>query len=368
MPDRFLIDLLGTALPLVCGGFLAGMFTYFFERRRIRLERKERREVLLESLRRELRFVPDRLPTYSADTVHLLPPIRTIVGAQLLDGEVLDWRSDAELVQPLLEFLSVAAIYNDLVGAVNAAQASQAWADDVRRHWHVQLVSAHASLLNTERALQAQLSPLRAQAKPKPERVTQFGPLPSPTDPWRVDPTHTRIGFSARHMGIVTVNGQFERAEIQLDYRPGGETDATVEVRIDASSVNTRDERRDADLRSEHFLNSEVYPWLIFTSTAVESVAPDTFRLVGDLTMRDVTRPVSLEVRASKPQSDGHGGEHRGFSMRGRINRTDWGLTWNVALEAGGLLVSEEIELLIDIAAFGPTAATTIAATQAVTA
>src|SRR5438270_511324 len=99
MPDHFLLDLLATAAPPVVGGFLAGLFTYWFERRRIRLERTDRRTALLESLRRELGFVPEQLPTYTAGAVHILPPVRTIVGAQLLDGQVLDWRSDAELVQ-----------------------------------------------------------------------------------------------------------------------------------------------------------------------------------------------------------------------------------------------------------------------------
>src|ERR1700730_7273122 len=158
MPDRFLLDLLGTALPLVVGGFLAGLFTYWFERRRTRLERAERRAVLLESLRRELAFVPEQLPDYHAGAVALMPPIRTVVGGQLLDGQVLDWRSDALLIQPLLEFLGVAAIYNDLVAAVNAAQTGQGWPEETRRHWHGQLLGAHTSLLSTQRTLLARLS------------------------------------------------------------------------------------------------------------------------------------------------------------------------------------------------------------------
>src|ERR1700730_15385750 len=155
MVDRFFLDLLGTALPLVVGGFLAGLFTYWFERRRTRLERAERRAVLLESLRRELAFVPEQLPDYHAGAVHLMPPIRTVVGGQLLDGQVLDWRSDALLIQPLLEFLGIAAIYNDLVGAVNAGQA---WPEDVRQHWHAQLLGVHTSVLSTQRVLLSRLT------------------------------------------------------------------------------------------------------------------------------------------------------------------------------------------------------------------
>src|ERR1700682_1942832 len=103
MVDRFFLDLLGTAVPLVVGGFLAGLFTYYFELRRTRNERADRRAVLLESLRRELACVPEQLPAYRTGAVHLMPPIRTVVGAQLLDGQVLDWRSDALLIGPLLE-------------------------------------------------------------------------------------------------------------------------------------------------------------------------------------------------------------------------------------------------------------------------
>src|SRR5579859_7872190 len=247
MPEHFLTDLLSTAVPLVVGGFLAGLFTYAFERRRSRLERAERRAVLVESLRRELAFVPEDLPAYRVGAVHFLPPIRTIVGGQLLDGQVLDYRSDSSLIQQLLEYLGVAAIYNDLVAAVNAGQAGNTWSEDIQRHWHGQLLGVHGSLIGTRRSLLAQLAgKVEPPLASKPAELP-LGPAPSPEDGWRVDLAHSRVGFSARHMGIVTVLGQFTRAEIRLDVDDSDPARSAVEARIDAASVDTGDERRDAD-------------------------------------------------------------------------------------------------------------------------
>jgi polyisoprenoid-binding protein YceI len=178
--------------------------------------------VLLESLRRELAFIPRQLPDYREGAVHLMPPIRTVVGSQLLDGETLDWRSDV--------------------------------------------------------------------------------------------------------------------------------------ARIEASSVTTGDDRRDADLRSDHFLDVATFPSITFASTGVERVAKDQYRLDGELTIRDVTRSISLELLGSDGVADRGGGLRRGFTASGRIDRTDWGLTWNVALETGGWLVSEEIQIQLDIATYGPMA------------
>jgi polyisoprenoid-binding protein YceI len=356
VPDRFLIDLLTTALPLVFGGFLAGLFTYFFERRRVRLERSERRAVLLESLRRELAFVPRQLPDYREGAVHLMPPIRTVVGSQLLDGEALDWRSDALTIQPLLEFLGVAAIYNDLVAAVNAAQAGQEWSEDMRRHWHGQLLGAHSSLLGTQRALLARLTHAPSHPVAVAAGDGQFGPALDSRNGWSVDMAHSRVGFSAKHMGIITVHGQFTSADVQLNLDPADLSSSSVVARIEAGSVTTGDDRRDADLRSDHFLDVATFPSITFASTGVERVAKDQYWLDGELTIRDVTRSISLELLGSDGVADRGGGLRRGFTASGRIDRTDWGLTWNVALETGGWLVSEEIQIQLDIATYGPMA------------
>src|SRR5216683_3354723 len=246
MLDNALINLLAIAAPLLVGGFLAGLFTYYFERRRTRLEHAERRAVLLESLRRELAFVPEQLPAYRAGAVHFLPPIRTVVGGQLLDGQALDWRTDAQLIQPLLEFLGVSAIYNDLVAAVNAGQAGHAWPEDVQRHWHGQLLGAHASLLDTRRMLLARLVDQPGPLLARPPDEEALGPVTGAEDGWRVDQGHSRVGFSAKHMGIIAVHGQFRRADLQLELDDEDLTRSSVEARIDADSVSTGDDRRDA--------------------------------------------------------------------------------------------------------------------------
>jgi polyisoprenoid-binding protein YceI len=179
-------------------------------------------------------------------------------------------------------------------------------------------------------------------------------PTAASGDGWQIDLQHSRIGFSAVHMGIITVHGEFDIAEVELSLNPLNLTRSSLVAKIVASSVRTGELRRDADLRSAHFLAVETFPWIVFVSTGVEPLSSDRFRLAGDLTIRDVTRPVELDVRASAPVADGRGGLRRGFTASGRIDRTSWGLTWNVALETGGWLVSEEVQIELDIAAYGP--------------
>jgi polyisoprenoid-binding protein YceI len=353
----FLGDLASIAIPLVVGGFLAGLFTYWFERRLSDQARAARRAALLESLRHELDFVPEELPAYRAGAIHILPPIRTVVGGNLVDGQVLDWRTDGQLIQPLLEYLSLAAIYNDLVATLNAGQASNAWSEEVQRHWHGQLLGAHASLLSTKRALVSLFSGKATQPSGSAAPESAAEPPLNAGEGWRADLQHSSVGFSAKHLGIVTVHGRFGRVEIRLDLDEAEPSHSFVEARIDAASVDTGNAQRDADLRSAHFLDVARYPWIVFASTAVESLGPNRYRLAGDLTIRDVTRSVSLEVQASPPVPDPKSGPRRGFTLTGRINRTDWGLTWNVALETGAWLVSEEVQLEIEIAALGPVVA-----------
>lgn len=155
-------------------------------------------------------------------------------------------------------------------------------------------------------------------------------------------------------MGIITVHGQFTAATVLLNLDPRDLTRSTVAARIEANSVRTGDDRRDADLRSAHFLDADVFPTIVFASTAIERLAADRFRVDGELTIRDVTRSISLELVGTAPVSDGRGGLRRGFTATGQIDRTAWGLNWNMALETGGWLVSEEVQLELEVAVFGP--------------
>ncbi len=166
---------------------------------------------------------------------------------------------------------------------------------------------------------------------------------------WTVDPMHTQVEFSAKHMGLMTVKGHFTGVRVSIDLNEDDFTAASVEATIDAHSLTTNDARRDAHLKSPDFLNVEQFPTITFTSTRIERAAHDHYKMTGDLTIRNVTRPVTLDVVYSGQAKDPRGSLHAGFSGHTTINRKDWGLTWNVALETGGLLVSEEVKLALEV-------------------
>ena len=166
---------------------------------------------------------------------------------------------------------------------------------------------------------------------------------------WAVDPMHTQIEFSAKHMGLMTVRGHFTSVRVELDLNEEDFTASSVEARIGTASLITNDARRDAHLKSPDFLDVEQFQTIMFKSTRIERATHDTYKMTGDLTIRDVTRPVTLEVVYSGQAKDPMGGVHAGFSAFSTINRKDWGLTWNVALETGGLLVGEEVKLALEV-------------------
>lgn len=166
---------------------------------------------------------------------------------------------------------------------------------------------------------------------------------------WKVDNSHTHINFTARHMMISKVRGEFTDYDITVDFDENKLTATTVDVAIKADSINTRDAQRDGHLKSPDFLNAEVYPVITFKSKRVEQDSKNKGRLIGDLTIRDVTREVTLDVEYSGLMNGPWGGTSAGFSGKTVINRKDWGLTWNVALETGGLLVSEQITIEIEL-------------------
>jgi polyisoprenoid-binding protein YceI len=164
---------------------------------------------------------------------------------------------------------------------------------------------------------------------------------------WNVDETHTSVEFSVRHLMIAKVKGRFGKVSGTVATATGDFGDAVIDVTIDATSIDTRQEQRDAHLRSADFFDVERYPTLRFVSTRVQA-GGDGWQVVGDLTIRDVTRQVTLQVTEEGRGKDPWGGDRAGFSATTSIDRGDYGLTWNQALETGGIVVGDEIKISID--------------------
>ncbi len=165
---------------------------------------------------------------------------------------------------------------------------------------------------------------------------------------WITDSAHSQIQFVARHMMLSKVRGEFEDFTINLDLDIDNPDAASVEARIKTTSINTREAQRDAHLRSADFLKSDEYPEMVFKSTKLERTGDTTAKLYGDLTIRDVTKPVVLDVTYLGTSKSPWGTQNAGFEANAKINREEWGLTWNVALETGGWLVGKEITINIE--------------------
>jgi polyisoprenoid-binding protein YceI len=164
---------------------------------------------------------------------------------------------------------------------------------------------------------------------------------------WNVDPQHTSIEFAVRHMVVSTVRGRFDEFTVDADIDAQDLTASHGTVAVKTASVNTREEQRDGHLRSPDFFNAETYPDMTFTINRVEGSGSD-YTLVGDLTIKDVTHEVKLDAEVTGPVSDPWGNTRLGLSATGKLNRKDYGLTWNVVTEAGGLLVGDDVKLSID--------------------
>jgi polyisoprenoid-binding protein YceI len=166
---------------------------------------------------------------------------------------------------------------------------------------------------------------------------------------WQIDPAHSHVQFTGRHMMIATVRGHFERFGGTVDFDEANPENTLVDVEFEAASLNTGNADRDNHLRSPDFLDAQNYPYLYFKSTRVESLGGNRGRLYGDLTIRNVTRPVRLDVEYLGQSRSPWGTVNAGFTASTKINRKEWGLTWNVALETGGFLVSDEIGINIEL-------------------
>lgn len=167
---------------------------------------------------------------------------------------------------------------------------------------------------------------------------------------WKLDPAHSLVEFSAKHMMITTVKGRITDVEGVIYTDEKDPKKSSVEATLNAASIDTRTDQRDQHLRSADFLNVEKYPTIKFRSTRIEG-DKDHFKLTGDVTIRDVTRPITLDVEFEGRTKDPWGGERVGFSAKGKIDRRDFGLTWNQTLETGGVLVGNEIKIELEIQA-----------------
>jgi polyisoprenoid-binding protein YceI len=169
---------------------------------------------------------------------------------------------------------------------------------------------------------------------------------------WTFDTTHSKASFAVKHMMVTTVRGSFEQLEGKIEYDPANPSAATVEVQIPAASIDTGVTDRDNHLRSPDFLDVANHPMLTFKSSQVEPTGGETARITGDLTIRGVTREVVIDAEFLGLQTDPFTkAQKAGFSGETKINREDYGLMWNVALEAGGVLVGKEVRIFLDVQA-----------------
>jgi polyisoprenoid-binding protein YceI len=169
------------------------------------------------------------------------------------------------------------------------------------------------------------------------------------TTTWKIDPAHTAVEFAVRHLMITTVKGRFAGVSGVVTSDERDPANGTVDITIDAASIDTREAQRDAHLRSADFFEVETYPTITFRSRRIDQVEGDRFTLIGDLTMHGVTKEVALEVTSEGRAKDPWGGERAGFTATGKVKRSEFGLTWNQLLETGGLAVADEIKISIDV-------------------
>jgi polyisoprenoid-binding protein YceI len=169
------------------------------------------------------------------------------------------------------------------------------------------------------------------------------------TTKWAVDALHSELGFKIRHLMIANVSGIFQKFNIEVVTAGHDFSTARIEAKVDMSSINTHNEQRDEHLRNSHFFETEKYPELIFRSVKIEKVDDETFNLYGDLTMKGITKTVKLQVEHSSVTKDPWGGERAGFVVTGKINRSDWGISFNNVMETGGLALGEEVKINAEI-------------------
>ncbi|HVX27269.1 MAG TPA: YceI family protein [Parafilimonas sp.] len=166
---------------------------------------------------------------------------------------------------------------------------------------------------------------------------------------YKIDPSHSEIVFKVRHLVISTVSGHFSKFDATMTSSKEDFTDAQVSFEADVDSVSTKSEQRDAHLKSDDFFNAEKFPKITFKSTSIEKKSDDEYTLHGDITIRDVTKPITLKVEHGGSVIDPWGQSKEGFEITGKISRKEFGLKWNALTEAGGAVAGDEVRLQLSV-------------------
>ncbi|GAB3179160.1 YceI family protein [Telluribacter humicola] len=166
---------------------------------------------------------------------------------------------------------------------------------------------------------------------------------------WAIDPTHSEIQFKVKHLVISTVTGSFKQFEGTVETEGEDFTTAQIQFSADIASIDTNQEQRDQHLRSADFFDAETHPKLTFVSTSVEKTGDDTYKITGDITIKGTTKSIVLNAEYGGSMVDFYGNHKAGFELSGKINRKDFGLTWHAVTEAGGVVVADEVKLVINV-------------------
>ena len=169
------------------------------------------------------------------------------------------------------------------------------------------------------------------------------------TSTWAIDPSHSEIQFKVKHLVITTVTGNFKEFSGSLEGNNDDFAGASISFEAQTASISTNSEQRDEHLKSADFFDAEQFPTLTFQSTTFTKKGDEEYSLTGNLTLKGVTLPIDLEVEYNGTATDPWGNVKAGFELKGKLNRKDFGLTWNAPTEAGGVLVSEEVKLIANI-------------------
>ncbi len=169
------------------------------------------------------------------------------------------------------------------------------------------------------------------------------------TSKWAIDPSHSEISFKVKHLVVTTLTGKFETFEGGLETANEDFSDAKISFTADVASINTGNADRDGHLKSDDFFNAEAFPKVTFTSTSFTKTGSDEYKLTGNITLRDVTKPIELTVEYGGTATDPWGNVKAGFEINGKIKRKEFGLKWDALTEAGGAVVSDDVKLHLNV-------------------